>query len=264
MERTTLTRVAKGSAYLLASAIATNIISVAAFAIIAHALVPEEMALATITLFFVLLGQLLTNVGVSTSVVKFLSEARARGGDTRSLALGAVLGQLSLGLCYSAFLALLADELSSWLLGEATYKHLFYMASLDVVLVGVAVTANSVLIGLDRMRDVFVARISSCVVRQGSAVGLILYGLGVTGYVGGWLAGDLAGAIVANLLVLMALRNSPGRGRSVVGAIKELWRFSWPILVTSLANLAFLWFDKLLILIEICLLYTSPSPRDRG
>ena len=251
MEKTMLTRVAKGSAYLLASAIITNIISIVAFSIIAHTLVPEEMALATITLFFILLGQLLTNAGVSTSIVKFLSEARARGGDTRSLALGAVLGQLSLGSCYSAFLAFFADELSYWLLGEATYRHLFYMASLDVVLVGIAVTANSVLIGLDRMRDVFVARISACVVRQSSAVGLILYGLGVTGYVGGWLAGDLAGAIVASLLVLMALGKSSGKDHNVLGAIKELWRFSWPILVTSLANLAFLWFDKLLILIEI-------------
>ena len=251
MEKVALTRVAKGSAYLVASALIANAISVAAFIVIAHALVPEKMALATITLFFITLGQLITNVGVSTSIVKFLSEARARGEDTSSLAIGAILGQVSLGLCYSALLALLADELSSWLLGGEAYEHLFYMASADVVLVGVTATATSILVGLNRMREVFVARLSSCLVRQGSAVGLVLYGLGVTGYVGGWLMGDLAGSVVASLLVLMALERSPKRTQSALEAVKKLWRFSWPILVTNLANLGFLWFDRLLILLEV-------------
>ena len=246
-----LTRVAKGSAYLVASAIITNIISVAAFIVIAHALVPETMALATITLFFIAFGQLLTNVGVSTSVVKFISEARAREEDTASFALGAILGQLSLALCYSAFLAFFADELSTWLLGGEAHKHLFYMASLDVVVVGIFITATSVLVGLDKMREVFAARISSCVVRQGSAVGLILYGLGVVGYVSGWVIGDMAGAIVASIFTFEALRRSPKEEKRLSWAIKKLWRFSWPILITNLANLAFLWFDKLLILFEV-------------
>jgi len=251
MEEKALTKVAKGSAYLVASALITNVISVAAFIVIAHALVPEKMALATITLFFIALGQLLTNVGISTSVVKFLSEARARGEDTRPLALGAVLSQLSLGLCYSALLAFFADELSIRLLGEEAHKHLFYMAGLDVVAAGVLVTSTSVLVGLDRMRDVLAARVFSCVVRQGSAVGLILYGLGVTGYVGGWLAGDSAGAIMASSLMLLALRRSPRRDSDMLRAIRKLWRFSWPILMTNLANLAFSWFDKLLILFKV-------------
>jgi len=251
MERASLTRVARGSAYLVASALITNVISVAAFIVIAHALVPEKIALATITLFFIAFGQLLTNVGVSTSVVKFLSEARARGEGTRPIALGAVIGQLFLGLCYSALLAFFADELSIWLFREEAHKHLFYMAGLDVVAAGVLVTSTSVLVGLNKMKDVLTARVLSCVVRQGSAVGLILYGLGVTGYVGGWLAGDSAGAIIASFLVFLALRRSPKGNGDILQAIKKLWRFSWPILMTSLANLAFLWFDKLLILFKV-------------
>ena len=252
MEKAAVARLARGSAYLVAGTLASNVISVVAFMVITGwFLLPEQMALATVVLFFIMLGQMVADVGISTSIVKFLSQARARGESPKPIVSGAMAGQTALSLGYAILLALFADELATSLLGARAHAVLFYLASADVVFFCLSTTLASALVGLDRMKEVCAVRIVTAVARQGGAIGLLWLGLGVTGYVGGWLIGDLASFVASGALTLLALRGSSSSSLGALDALRSLWRFSWPIMITNLANLAFLWFDRLLILFQI-------------
>jgi len=79
MEGSAASGIAKGSAYLLASYIASNLISILAFMFIARGLTVNEMGVSTALSLLITLGIALSGAGVPVSVARFISEARGKG-----------------------------------------------------------------------------------------------------------------------------------------------------------------------------------------
>ncbi|RLI07051.1 hypothetical protein DRO32_04530, partial [Candidatus Bathyarchaeota archaeon] len=100
LEETAVSKVARGSALLVAGQMVSDIIATVAFMFIARALTKQEMGLASVVYFISALGIIISGAGVPTTIVRFISEARGREEDYRPFIMAGVMGQAILAsLC---------------------------------------------------------------------------------------------------------------------------------------------------------------------
>jgi len=244
---TAVSRVARGSAFLLAGQIISNLMATIAFMFIARGLTKQEMGLASIVYLVSALGTIISGAGIPTSIIRFVSEARGKGHDYRPLVLASLLNQALLASSCSLIIILTSDQLSYVLMGSTSYSSLFYLAALNMVFTGFNVLLNSMLIGLERMDGVCVAYVASAAVACPVATLLVLRGWGVVGYVMMWvLMGSIGSAVSASYLI-RALRAGAGKPEGISNSLRALLKFSWPILITNLAYYAFRFFDRFII-----------------
>ena len=247
MEETAVSKVARGSALLVAGQMVSDIIATVAFMFIARALTKQEMGLASVVFFTSALGIIISGAGVPTTIVRFISEARGREEDYRPFIMAGVMGQAILASLCSLVMVTMAGELSEVLMGSQGHEVLFYLAALNTILSGFNILLSSILVGLEMMDGVCVAYIASALVACPVSVMLILNGWGVMGYVSLWILNGLVGVLVLSFYLLSALRTRPGAVKEVVSSLRVLLKFSWPILITNLANYSFRFFDKYIL-----------------
>jgi len=239
-----VSRVAKGSAFLVAGQLASNLIALVAFTLIARSITKAEMGVATIMNFMIVLGMIVSGAGVPTSSVRFISEARGKGADYMVFIKASVLSRTILAMVFSSTLAILADLASTLLFGTNSYAPLFYLAAIGGALYGFTATFNNALVGLNAMKEVCASYVLSAVAGQSTALLLIWSGWGVFGYVSGWVVAGLTGSLVSGILLARAVvGKAPSGGSSVLATMKALLAFSAPILATNIANYIFTCFD---------------------
>ena len=251
MESEAAARVAKSSAYLLIGYLGSNVIALAAFTIITRAISKHEMGLATYVLLISSLSRVLCDVGLSTSIIRFISEARGRGQDYTPFMKASLAGKLVFATAYSLALVAIAGFLlppELW-----PFSPLFLITVLTVITGNLFAILSSMLIGLEVMKGVCAASLVSTAIGQGAAALLVLHGWGVVGYVMGWLLGNTSGVLLTGAFLLPALGQSrpPSHVGEHVGLLKTLGgllAFSWPIFIRDLATYLFNRFDILTVM----------------
>ena len=246
MESEAAARVAKSSAYLLIGYLGSNTIALAAFTIITRAISKHEMGLATYVLIISTLSRVLCDVGLSTSIIRFISEARGRDQDYLPFMKASLAGKLVFATAYSLALAAIAGFLLPPELRP--FSPLFLSTVLRVVTGNLYTIQSSMLIGLEVMKGVCVASLVSTAIGQGAAALLVLHGWGVIGYVMGWLLDNTSRVLLTSAFLLPALGQSkpPSHVEEHVGLLKTLGgllAFSWPIFIRDLATYLFNRFD---------------------
>ena len=237
------TRVVRGSSLLLLGQLSSNLIALGAFMIIARGISKAEMGVATIISLLITLGVILSDAGVSVSVIRFISEARGKNTDFRPLAIASIFTRGVLAVLYSAILMVLANRITLLLLGSTSNLILLYLAAISVIFTGFATTFYSTLIGLDRMLGVCLSYILSSLIGYSLSVLLIIKGWGVMGYVLSWVLSGFIGSLVSGAFLIKAVSFSLNEGKKVLKAARMLIIFSAPMLITNLANYAFNCFD---------------------
>ena len=250
--------IAKGSAYLLASRIASNLISILALTFIARGLTVGEMGVSTALSLLITLGITLSRAGVPISAARFISEAKGKGERYDHFIMAALLARLLLSSLYISVVIGLSLYMPSIFWDQYHIGlDLLILALITMLALGMEGSLKGVLVGLNMMGAICLSGLIASIVSQPVAAILVVKGWGVKGYVIGWALGGITGSLSSCAFLAMALRGKKLRTVGAWRALKALLKFSWPILITDLAGFLFLWFDSFVIVL-------TGSPKELG
>ena len=245
------TRLVRGSAYLATQSIVTTLIGAVALAFTVRILTQVEMGVAVVLTLALGLAQVLTDLGFSGGLTKFVAEYRGKGVDYTFMSFGAVLTKALVAGSAAALCVLAAPWLSAFLLKSGEYAFLFQLLSVNLLTFCFRITVNNLLLGVNRIREMAILNVISALIRNTSVVGFLLCGFGLAGLVIGWTLGELAYNILGALIIMKNRYVTVHPIREVVPCLKTLARFSWPLLVTNVVLFLYSWFDQALLLVYV-------------
>jgi len=248
MKETDATRLVKGSVYLVTQSVVTTAIGAVALAFIARILTQAEMGVSVALTLILGMAQVLSDLGFSAGLTKYVAEYRGKKVDYTSISFGAVLIKALTASSAAALCVLAAPWLSGVFLRSAEFAFLFQLLSIYLLTFCLSITVNYLLLGLNRIREMAVLNITSTFIGKASAIGFVMYGFGLVGLVIGWILGGLAYMILGALILLRNKYIRIRPIRDVVPHLKTLARFSWPLFLTNIVVFLYNWFDRGLLL----------------
>jgi len=258
-ERSTAVHVARGSSYLLLQNMATNVMMIVSFSILARLITPMEMGGMAVLLMVIGASRVVACIGMPSSVTRFMAESMAK--NDRAAAAGvfyqAVRTNLLLSLPVAAAVFWWASFLSTWLLGTPERAVLFQLLALDIVVAaGLLPTLNSAMLGLQRIREMSTINLVYMAMRQTLIVAFTFATRSLLGLVIAWVVSELAVA----LTLFKYVRSSVGSSTFAFD-FKHLVRFSFPLFLQDAANYVYAWFDQAALVAYLSLeslgLYTA-------
>jgi len=241
-------RLVRGSAYLATQSVVTTIIGAVALAFIARILTPVEMGVAVALTLTVGMAQVLSDLGFSGGLTKYVAEYRGKGVDYTFVSFGAVLMKVLVAGSATALCVLTAPWLSGSLLKSGEYAFLFQLLSVYLLTSCLSTTVNHLLLGVNKIREMAILNVILAFIGKMFAVGFLLCGFGLVGLVIGWILGGLAYIILGALIIV---RNKYVRThpiKDVIPYLRMLARFSWPLFFTNIVVFLYSWFDRALLL----------------
>jgi len=144
--------VAHGSIYLTVQNLLSALIGVLGYSFLTRNISQVDMgAVVGLTLLASLL-QLLPDLGLSSSLAKFVSELRGRGEDASGYFISALFLRLPLSILFSALLFLFSETLSLTLFRTGLYSSSMRLLAVDVLLISNLPLLNSALLGAGRLK----------------------------------------------------------------------------------------------------------------
>ncbi len=246
VEGSTAVHVARGSSYLLLQNMATNVMMVVSFAILARLITPLEMGGMAVLMMVVGASRVVACIGMSSSVTRFMAESMARNDRTRAAGVfyQAIRTNLLLSSLVGITVFLSAGHLSTWLLGTPERAILFQILAFDIVVgAGLLPTLNSAMLGLQKIREMSAINIIYMVMRQTLIVTCIFSTRSLLGLVIAWVVSEFAVA----LALFKYVRSNIGSSTFAFD-FKHLVRFSFPLFLQDAANYGYAWFDQMILL----------------
>jgi len=245
-EQSTAVHVAKDASYIFLQNIATNIMMVVSFAILARLITPVEMGGMAVLLMVIGASRVVACIGMPSSVTRFMAESMAR--NDRARAAGVFYQAIRTNLVLSSLVGiavfLSAGHLSSWLLGTPERAILFQILAFDIVIAaGLLPTLNSAMLGLQKIREMSAINILYMVIRQTLIVTFIFATRSLLGLVIAWLVSEL----VVTLALFKYVRSNIGSSTFAFD-FKHLVKFSSPLFLQDAANYGYAWFDQVILL----------------
>jgi len=242
-ERSSAVHVARGVSFMLIQTLAANLIQLVAFAIIARLISTTQMGLLAILSLILALIELVAPLSLQSAIVKFVAEELAQGRKGKAAAVFYQSTKISLTLSGIMALAcyMLASQLSAMLSAEPL---IFQLLAVDVFLTaGLSQTLGSALIGAHKFREYSIAGIVYIAIRQTLIVALLIFLHDFPWLVFSWILSDFSYVVVTTAFVIRAL--GPPRFEF---RLKELLRFSVPLMPGDLINFVRSWYDRALLL----------------
>jgi O-antigen/teichoic acid export membrane protein len=242
-ERTSAVQVARSASYILMQTLITTVIQVVAFAFIARLISTTQMGLLAILALMVGLAQLIAPLSLPSAIARFVAEELAQG--RREGAAAVFYQSTKISLTLSAIMALAcfmsASQLSAALSAEPI---VFRLLAVDILLTaGLTQTLSSALVGTQKFREYSVVTVAYAAIRQALIVALLILLRDFSWLIFAWVLSDLSYVLMMSALVIRAL-GPPGFEFS----IRELLRFSVPLMPGNSINFAYSWYDRALLL----------------
>jgi len=260
------TRVARGATYLFIQGIASSVISLVYFIILAHTFsAPSEqwqMGVFALLSFILALVQVFATFALPSASVKYIAQYLAEGNPEKARAVVARVLQICLFASAVVFVILFipAEWVSSLMFGTAAHALLLRLIALCSLFAILNLQVASFLQGMQRMRDVALLGLASRLITTSIGVYLLLSGWRLYAVVLGWLAGFLI-ASVAGLILTAKYLGVLGKPHP----IRPLLNFSSPLYVSGGIGFFAGWFDQLLLVSYMSLLHgTAEAQRMLG
>jgi len=238
--------VAYGSVYLTVQNILSTFIGVLGYSFLTRCVSQVDVGVVAGMMMLSSLLQLLSDLGFSSSIVKFVSEFRGRGEDASGFFISALFIRLPLSILFSILLFLFPDSLSLALFKTESYSSPIRLLAIDVLLISNLPLLSGTLLGAGRLREIAYYGVISVLVRWLMIVALLLCGFGVGGVVLGWIAGDsLALTLYSTCLIKSGIIVNSSVRRV---AASRLLRFSFPLYVASLISFLYSYYDRAIVL----------------
>lgn len=240
--------IAKGSAFMITQAIVTAITGTITFAFITRILTKTELGISVALNLTLAVAQLLSDLGFSRALAKYIAEYRGRNADYTFISFSGFLTKMSMAGLAALLCASASQQLSEILLENSEYAILFRLLSIDLFFFCMKTTMNNSLIGLNKVREMAIANIVATVTRQVFSVALLLHGWGLLGLVMGWILGDSLHMILSMSIAFTGKHIRPHSIEEIVPYLKMLAKFSWPLFFTSVVTFLFTWFDRAILI----------------
>lgn len=248
MTETHGTRVAKGSAYLVTERMVTTVIRVVAFAFIARILTQMEMGVTVALTLTLSVAQLLSDLGFSSGLAKYIAEYRGKNADYSPLLFLGFLIKTSIAGSIAVICAMASQQLSELLLKSGEYAILFQLLSIYLLFTCINMTMNSFLLGLNKIEEMAILNVVATFTRQISVIALLMCGYGLAGLVTGWIFGDLIYIILSASIVVKGKHVRKHSTREITPLLKMLGKFSWPLFLVNIVIVLYDWFDRAVLL----------------
>jgi len=242
------TRLVKGSVFLVSQSIATTIIGAVGLAFIARILTQAEMGVSVALTLTLGMAQVLTDLGFSGGLTKYVAEYRGKEADYTLMSFGAVFIKALMAGFVAALCVLMAPWLSGFLLKSGEYAFLFQLLSINLLMLCFRTTVNNLLWGVSRIREMAILNVILSIVGKTFAIGFLLCGFGLVGLVVGWILGELAYNILGALIIVKNRYVRIHPIREVLPYLRTLARFSWPLFLNSVFFFLYSQFDQALLL----------------
>jgi len=242
------TRIAKGSTYLVTQSIIDAAVRAVAFAFIARILTQTEMGVRVALSLTVAIAHLLTDIGFGSALSKYIAEYRGRNGDYSPFLFSGVLVKASTASFATILCAVAATQLSQLMLKSADYTVLFQLLSIYILFHCLNMTMSSLLLGLNKIREMAILNVVNIIVAQISAVVLLMFGHGLVGLVTGWILGQLAYFPISALIIAKGRHFTKHSIPEIAPFLRVLAKFSWPLFLTNIVVFVYGSFDQAILL----------------
>ncbi|UCG44710.1 MAG: oligosaccharide flippase family protein [Candidatus Bathyarchaeota archaeon] len=244
-------RLVRGSVYLAGQSVVTTLIGAVALAFTARILTQVEMGVAVVLMLTLGLAQVVTDLGFSGGLTKFVAEFRGRGEDFTSMSFGAVGVKVLMAGAAAMFCVVMAPWLSELLLDSGEFVVLFQLLGLNVLTFCVRLTVHHLLLGVNRLKELAILTAVAALVGKVFAVGLLVLGYGLVGLVLGWTLGELAYVLIGGLIIVRNRYVKIQPFGKVIPHLRTLARFSWPLLATNVVLFLYGSFDQAFLLFYV-------------
>lgn len=241
-------RVARGSAYLVTQSLVTMLIGTVGFAFVARILTQTEMGVSVVLTLILGFALLISDLGFSGGLTKYVAEYRGKGIDYTHISFVGILAKALISGSAAVFCAAMAPILSEGLLKSTQYTFVFRLFSMDILFACINTTMNSLLLGMDRIKEMAILNTASVLVRHTLIVGFLLFGFGLTGFVTGSIIGDLVYLVLSISVMVKAKSVKIYPIKETIPYLKILTKFSWPLFTTNTVTFLYNWFDRALLL----------------
>jgi O-antigen/teichoic acid export membrane protein len=243
-----VTRVARGSAYLVTQSLITMLIGTVGFAFVARILTQAEMGVSVVLTLILGFALLVSDLGFSSGLTKYVAEYRGKGTDYTRMSFAGILAKALIAGSTAVICGVMAPILSEGLLKSTQYTFIFRLFSIDILFACINTTMTSLLIGMDRIKEVAILSTASAFARYALIVSLLLFGFGLTGFVTGGIIGDSIYLVSSISLMIKTRSVELCSIRETIPYLKKLAKFSWPLFTTNIVTFLYNWFDRALLL----------------
>jgi O-antigen/teichoic acid export membrane protein len=242
--------ISRGASYLAIQTVATTIVQVISFAILARIVTPGDVGILAVLNLIMSLCQTINGSALQQASMKYVGEF---SGTQKELASSAFYQtfrvSLILSLPLTAFIFFGATFLSSTLLGTAAQAGLFQVLAVDMLVnAGVLPVAIGATLGMKRFKVAVIIGLLGAVMRQCLIILLIVVMKNFVGLVFAWFFSDSAMLVAYGLYNIRAL--GPPKNPF---ALRKLLNFSWPLTVGNIISYAYGSFDRGVLIANVSL-----------
>jgi len=242
-------RLTRGASYLIAQTMATVLVYVIAFAVLARIISTKQMGIMTILQLVNATCLIFGSISIQQGVTKYVAENSLSAKETASAAYYQAL-RFTLLISIILCVTILAESsyLAIHLVGDASYSVLFEVLAFDVLLdTGILPVVTGALFGLQMFREIaIIGLIVGGIARQIIVIGLILLLHNFVGLVYGWVLSDSI-AVVAYFMLLFRALGAP----RFDFPLTRLLRYSAPLTLGGFASYAQTWFDRAMLVVFV-------------
>ena len=241
-------KVALGSIHLTLQNVTSTAIGVFGIAYLARAITQEQMGILAAVTFISSLIQISNDFGLSVSISKYVSELKGRGQDISAHFISAFSFKLPLAITLCTGLYIFSENVSSILLGTATYNNFIKLAAADAFTLSFSPLFYNLLLGTGHLKRIAACQILNSASRWFFIIMLVWNGYGLYGAILGWIIGDLVLLVsfAASSIKLIKFNRN---------LLKESWKltpsllkFSWPLFAASAVTYLYTWYDRAIVL----------------
>lgn len=248
MKESEVAHIIKGSMFLSLASVFVTVIDTIGFAIIVRILSQVEIGI-TITFELVFsISILISDLGFTMALIKYISEFRGSKKDYRPLISGGIALRGLMSILIALLCIMAAPQISSMLLKTENYSYLFTFVGINLVIVCLNETFRSILWGLNELKKIVIIDVSNMVTGQIIILAFLLSGWGLIGYVIGLI---LRGLLYTSACFFFLFRDKHFEKYSlskIVESIKQLSKFSLSVFVSSVTTFLYEWFDRSIVL----------------
>ena len=207
----------------------------------------EMGVIAGITLLASLI-QIIVNLGLNSSIAKFISENIGKGADYSKYVISALTLRIPLTLAITSQIAIFSTYLSITLFNTPKYSNILSLAAIDIALLSINPLLNNTLLGSGKLEGMALYGVSSVMIRWASITAFLYKGFGLVGVVYSWITGDSALLIMLTLSIFKRINLQKNLLSQSIALLPNMLKFSWPIYIGSITTFLYAWYDKALIL----------------
>jgi len=241
-------KVAVGSIYLTSQNILSTLIGVLGYTYMSRAVAQEEMGvIAGVTLLYSLV-QTVVDLGINSSITKFISENIGKGVDPSKHVVSALTLRLPLTLAAASSIAIFSKNISETLFKTAAYSNIVTLIAIDAILLSIAPLLNNVLLGCGKLKSIAVYGISSVAARWLFITLFLLNSQGLNGVIYGWIIGDAALLAMLALSTIKRINLKKSLLNESIRLLPQILKFSTPLYISTIISFLYACYDKALIL----------------